>query len=369
MAIPMLDLQIQYKEIRDEVQRTLQSILESGSFILGPNVKTLEKEVAAYHGVDYAVGVASGTDSLHLALMALGIGEGDEVITTSFSFIAAAEAIMYVGAKPVFADIDPVTFNIDPSRVEEKITSKTRCILPVHLFGLPADMDRLLEVAQKHSLSIVEDCAQAFGAEYKGKKVGAIGNLGCFSFYPSKNLACYGDGGMIITNDPELHEKILLLRNHGSPGGYRHLFVGRNSRLDEIQAAIVRIKLKKIDSYNMMRRQKAAAYRHYLNDIVRCPTDYDDCIHVYNQFTIASPDRTQIQAFLRQKEIASVIYYPIPLNHQEVFINKGTLLLEPQPKAERASQIVLSIPMYPELEEKNIEFIAASIKQALKQVA
>lgn len=369
MAIPMLDLKTQYNEIKDEVQKSLRSILESGYFILGPNVEALEKEVAAYHSVDYAIGVASGTDALHLALMALGIGEGDEVITTPFSFIAPAEAIMYVGATPVFADIDPLTFNIDPNLIEEKISSKTKCILPVHLFGLPADMDKIMEIAEKHNISIIEDCAQAFGAQYKGNKVGSIGNIGCFSFYPSKNLGCYGDGGMIITNDPGLNEKILLLRNHGSPGGYRHLFVGRNSRLDEIQAAILRIKLQKIDSYNLMRRQKAEIYRHYLNDIVQCQQEYDNCIHVYNQFTIATPDRDQIQVFLRQREIASVVYYPIPLHLQEVFVNKSSVHPCSQPQAERASQIALSIPMYPELKEENIELIVKSITQALKMVA
>jgi dTDP-4-amino-4,6-dideoxygalactose transaminase len=368
MAIPMVDLQSQYKEIKDEVQEALDAILASGYYVLGPNVAAFEREMEAYHGIEHAIGVASGTDAIHLALMACGIGPGDEVITTPFSFIAAAEAILYVGAVPVFADIEPDTFNIDPNRIEEKITSKTRCILPVHLFGLSADMDRILDIAAKHNLKVIEDCAQAFGAEFNGKKVGTMGDIGCFSFYPSKNLGCCGDGGMALTKDHELYEQLLLLRNHGSAGGYRHQFLGRNSRLDEIQAAILRVKLKLVDSYNQMRRKKAELYRSYLNDIIRCPNELSDRLHVYNQFTVMSTARDQIQAYLKQEGIASVVYYPIPLHLQEVFTSNGNYHFDAQPQTERAAKTVLSLPMYPELKEENIIFIASSIKEALKTV-
>jgi UDP-2-acetamido-2-deoxy-ribo-hexuluronate aminotransferase len=356
----MVDLKAQFHEIEEEVSEAIKTILDSTHFILGPYVKKFEEEVEAYLNVNHALGVASGTDALHLALMALGIGEGDEVITTPFTFIATAEAITYGGAVPVFVDIDPVTLNIDPLKIEEKITPRTRCILPVHLFGLPADMDSIRDIAQRHNLSIIEDCAQAFGAQYKGKKVGSLGQIGCFSFYPSKNLGAYGDGGMVVTNDHELYEKLLLLRSHGSSGGYKHFFIGRNSRLDEIQAAILLIKLKRIDHYNEARQKVARLYRTLLSEIVICPPERDDRTHVYHQFTIRHPDRDSIQDVLKNKGIASVVYYPVPLHQQGVFKNLSSVpgsLVE----AEIASQQVLSLPIYPEVKEEDILSIAQTI--------
>lgn len=362
MTIPMVDLKTQLLDIEDEVNDALKGILRSGHFILGPHVKAFEEEVESYLKVNHALGVASGTDALHLALLALGIGEGDEVITTPFTFIATAEAIEYVGAVAVFVDIDPVTFNIDPSKIEEKITSKTRCIMPVHLFGLPAEMDSITDIAQKYNLSIIEDCAQSFGAEYKGKKAGTLGHIGCFSFYPSKNLGAYGDGGMVVTNDPQLHEKLMLLRNHGSPGAYKHLFIGRNSRLDEMQAAILRIKLKRIDHYNKARQHVAHLYRSLLNDSIVCPPDLKDRTHVYHQFTIRHTQRDAIQNILREKGISSVVYYPIPLHLQEVFENLSSEH-NSFPESETASQQVLSLPIYPEAQEEDIRFIAQTISE------
>src|SRR4030066_2055062 len=258
--IPMVDLKKQFQEIKEDVFHVLTEILESSRYILGANVSELEKEVADYHGIKEAIGVASGTDALHLSIDALGIGEGEEVITTPFTFFATVEAILYTGATPVFVYIEPDTLNIDVSQIEANITGKTKALLPVHLFGHPADMRTLLNTAKKHRLKIIEDCAQSFGAEANGKKVGSIGDAGCFSFYPSKNLGGYGDGGMIILNNPRLAERIRELRNHGSKGSYKHKRVGFNSRLDEIQAGMLLIKFENIVEYNSKRRQNAALY-------------------------------------------------------------------------------------------------------------
>ncbi|RMD60105.1 MAG: DegT/DnrJ/EryC1/StrS family aminotransferase [Nitrospirae bacterium] len=363
MKIPMVDLRSQYRDIKKEVEDTIKEILESGQFILGPHVREFEREVAAYHGCKYAVGVASGTDALHLSLMALGIGEGDEVITTPFSFIAAAEAIVYVGAKPVFVDVDPETFNIDPFEIKKRITPKTKCILPVHLFGMPAEMDGIMDIASEYGLNVIEDCAQAFGAEYNGRKVGTFGSVGCFSFYPSKNLGCYGDGGMVITEDPILYEKLILLRNHGSPGGYRHIFIGRNSRLDEIQAAILRIKLKRIDSYNNRRRAVADLYRRLIGEIVICPEEKKGLKHVYHQFTIRYRDRDMIKEKLERSGVSSVVYYPIGLHKQEAFL--GLIDDDNLPVTEMLTKEVLSLPIYPELKEEDVTYIADCIKESI----
>jgi dTDP-4-amino-4,6-dideoxygalactose transaminase len=365
MQLTMVDLTTQYLEIENEVQAAIKDIVTSGRFILGPYGSAFEQEVAAYHRVHHAVGVASGTDALHLALMALEIRQGDEVITTSFSFIAAAEAIAYVGAKPIFADIQPDTFNINPSDIESLITPKTKCIIPVHLYGQPADMKQIMDIAARHRLAVIEDCAQAFGAEYNGVKVGSMGQIGCFSFYPSKNLGGYGDGGMMITNDRQLYEKLLLLRNHGSPGGYRHLFIGRNSRLDEIQAAILRIKFKRIDSYNQRRQQAAQLYHQLLSDVIACPSVKPDRTHVYHQYTIRHQHRDRLKQALQEKGIPSVVYYPIPLHLQDVFMNSSQPQ-RPLPEVESASKEVLSLPMYPELPEEQIRYIASTIKAISK---
>src|SRR5512136_1333595 len=339
--IPMVDLTRQYRSLKADIDAAIQNVLDHGQFILGPNVAELEKEIAAYHGVPHAVGVASGTDALLLSLRACGIGAGDEVITTPFTFIATAEVISLLSAIPVFVDIQPETFNIDPDKIEEKITGNTKAVIPVHLFGHPADMDPIVKIARKYNIKVIEDCAQAFGATYNGKKVGTIGDCGCFSFFPSKNLAGYGDGGMIITRNEDLAKLIRLLRNHGSVVKYHHSTLGYNSRLDEIQAAIIRVKLKKIDEFNRRRRINADLYRSFITrDDVVLPAEMPGCKHVYHQFTLRTKNMEMIMSELKSNNISSAIYYPIPLHKQEVFTRqniKGKNLLH----SERCAMEVL----------------------------
>jgi UDP-2-acetamido-2-deoxy-ribo-hexuluronate aminotransferase len=362
--VPMVDLKKQFLGIKEEVLNIVTEILESSQYILGQKVSEFERKVANYHSVREAIGVASGTDALHLSIDALGIGEGDEVITTPFTFIATAEAILYVGATPVFVDIEPDTLNIDVSQIEANITKKTKAILPVHLFGHPADMINILDIAKKYRLKIIEDCAQSFGAEVNGKKAGSLGDAGCFSFYPSKNLGGYGDGGMVILNDSGVADTIRELRNHGSKGSYRHKRVGFNSRLDEIQAGILLVKLLHLDKYNIKRRQNAALYNNLLSDKVRCPVEKQGAYHVFHQYTIISNKRDEIHQRLKENGISSVVYYPVPLHLQEALkflgYQKGDF-----PVAEKAAKEVLSLPMYPELEESTIIKIAEIIKSTV----
>jgi len=362
--VPMIDLKKEFAEIKKEVFDMLAEILESSQYILGPKVAEFEKKIADYHNVSSAIGVASGTDALHLSLDALGIGEGDEVITTPFTFFATAEAILYTGAIPVFVDIEPGTLNIDASLIEKKITSKTRAIVPVHIFGRPADMDAIQKLAKKHNLRVVEDCAQAFGSSINGKRAGSFGDAGCFSFYPSKNLGAYGDGGIITLNDLTVADKVKKLRNHGSKGAYRHEIIGFNSRLDEIQAGILLVKFKRIDEYNRKRRQKAALYTELLSGAVKCPSEQEGFYHVYHQYTIMTPKREIIREKLKAAGIASVVYYPIPLHLQEALrflgYKEGDF-----PVTERAAGEVLSLPMYPGLEEETVKRIAEIIKGAV----
>ena len=364
-SVPMLDLKAQYLPIKEEIKTAVKEIIESGRFILGPNVKSFEKEVASYHNISSAVGLASGTDALHLCLLALDLKEGDEIITTPFTFIASAESITYVGARPVFVDIDKRTFNIDVSKIEEKITSRTRAIVVVHLFGQSADMNEIMALARKYKLKVIEDCAQAFGAKYNGINVGSIGDVGCFSFYPSKNLGAYGDGGMMITDSPEICSKVQLLRNHGTVGPYQHSFIGYNSRLDEIQAAILRIKLRNIDTYNQNRSNIAKLYSSILGDSVQCPAEMPDRSHVYHQYTIKTPLRDKISSALNENSISSVVYYPLALHMQEAFkylgYSEGDL-----PESEAAAKEVLSLPIYPELGLETAELIAKTILEAIK---
>ncbi|MDD5712317.1 MAG: DegT/DnrJ/EryC1/StrS family aminotransferase [Smithellaceae bacterium] len=360
--IPMVDLKRQYRTIKAEIDAAVGDVLTGAQFILGPNVTALEEEVAAYHGVPCAIGVASGTDALLLALNACGVGEGDEVITTPFTFIATAEVASLLKAKPVFIDIRPDTFNMDPALVEAKITKKTKAIVPVHLFGHPADMDPLLELAARYNLKIIEDCAQAFGAVYKGRKIGTMGDCGAFSFFPSKNLAGYGDGGMIITKDEQLAATIRILRNHGSEKRYYHKMIGYNSRLDEIQAAIIRVKLKRIDAYNEGRRANARAYCAAIKaaDVV-LPVEAEGCRHVYHQFTLKVKNRDRLQQVLQEKGIASAVYYPVPLHRQEAFGGMSDIVL---PHAEACAAQVLSLPMFPELTAEEILMISDAINHA-----
>jgi dTDP-4-amino-4,6-dideoxygalactose transaminase len=362
--IPMLDLKAQHEPIKEEIKAEVKDILDSGRFILGNNVSSFEEEVASYSNAGGAVGLASGTDALHLALRALDIKKGDEVITTPFTFIATAEAIAYVGATPVFSDIDRESLNIGPSQIEEKITDRTKAIIVVHLFGQPADMDEIMAIAGKHNLKVIEDSAQAFGAKYKGIPVGSIGDAGCFSFYPSKNLGAYGDGGMMTTNNAEVYEKVRLLRNHGTVGPYEHGFIGYNSRLDEIQAAILRIKLRHIDTYNENRRQIASIYTSILAHAVKCPKELQDRSHVYHQYTIRTSKRVQISKALQDNNIASVVYYPVPLHFQEAFNYLGYKAGD-FPESESAAENVLSLPIYPELEPEKAKMIAEIILSAL----
>lgn len=360
--VPMVDLNKQFIDIKEEVFKVMSQILESSQYILGPKVREFERMVAGYIGVAEAIGVASGTDALHLALEALDIGEGDEVITTPFTFFATVEAILYTGATPVFVDIEDDSFNIDCKQIEGKITPHTKAILPVHLFGLPADMGAVTGIAERHGLYVIEDCAQAFGAEFKGRKVGGFGKAGCFSFYPSKNLGAYGDGGIITVNDRDIGDAVKVLRNHGSKGSYIHERIGFNSRLDEIQAGILALKMKKIDGYNSRRRQRAVMYNDLLRGVVKCPSEKEDSCHVYNQYTIMSARRNEIQQKLRENNISSVVYYPVPLHLQAAMSflghKKGDF-----PAAEKAAGEVLSLPLYPELEEGTIGRIADIIKE------
>lgn len=361
--IPMIDLKKQFSEIKDEVLSVLTGIIESSQYVLGPRVLEFEKSVAAYHGIPEAIGVASGTDALHLALEAAGIGEGDEVITSPFTFFATAEAILYTGATPVFADIEEDTMNIDPAMVEAKITDRTKAILPVHIFGHAADMPKIMDIASRHHLRVIEDCAQSFGASIAGKKTGSFGDAGCFSFYPSKNLGAFGDGGMVLLRDSTLGETIRKLRNHGSQGAYRHESVGFNSRLDEIQAGILLVKLKRIDDYNRRRRENASRYSQLLSDRIVKPVEREGYSHVYHQYTIRSSGRDNLQKQLKDKDVSSVVYYPVPLHLQEAIsflgYRKGDF-----PVAENAASMVLSLPMYPELDHSSIEKIAGIINNA-----
>ncbi len=364
MNIPMVDLKGQYHTLKDEIDSALIDALSATQFILGPNVQAFEREAADYLGVAHAVGVASGTDALHLALAAAGIGEGDEVITSPFTFIATAEAISYVGATPVFVDIDPYTFNIDLNQVEQAITDRTRAVIPVHLFGQPVDMNALKSLCKDKDLVIVEDCAQSFGAHINGKMTGSFGEFGAFSFFPSKNLGCFGDGGLITTNSEQGANELRVLRNHGSRERYHHNVIGYNSRLDELQAIILRIKLKHIDSYNQNRRRVAHRYSNALAD-TSIQTAYEDKVglHIYHQYTLVHEDRDAIMKTLQDNGVACAVYYPIPLHKQEVYMEayKDVSL----PVAEAVASKCFSLPVYPELEDAKIDMITDIIKGAL----
>jgi dTDP-4-amino-4,6-dideoxygalactose transaminase len=361
--IPMVDLKTQYLSLKNEIDKAVLDALESTQYILGPNVSALEQEVAAYLGVPCAVGCASGTDALHLAVVAAGIGPGDEVITTPFTFIATAEAICYAGATPVFVDINPLTFNIDPALIEKAITSRTKAVIPVHLFGQPSDMSAISAICEKNGLLLIEDCAQSFGAQVHGRMTGSMGMFGCFSFFPSKNLGCYGDGGMISCASQELADKIKVLRNHGSKERYHHHLIGYNSRLDDIQAAILRVKLKRIDQFNSGRRRVAHLYSELLQDLATVPFEDGQGTHVYHQYTLLIDCRDTVLARLAERQIASAVYYPIPLHKQEVFATTcaGITL----PVAEEVASRCLSLPIFPEMTDEQVCLVAAAVKEAL----
>ena len=363
MKVPFLDLKRQYSAIKKEIDEAVFSVLSNTQFILGPEVKSFEEKVAAYCGTKFAIGVASGTDALLLSLRACGVKPGDEVISTTYSFFATAGVISRLGAVPVFVDIDPETYNIDPGLIEKKITPKTKAIMPVHLFGQCADMDPIMNIAKKHNLKVVEDAAQAIGAEYKGRKAGAIGDFGCFSFFPSKNLGGVGDGGMVVSNDTDMAEMVRILRVHGSKPKYYHSIVGYNSRLDTLQAAILGVKLKYLDGWTKKRREHAeiydSAFKHL--DMVT-PKEESFNYHIYNQYTIAVKNRDKLRDFLKERQIGNDIYYPVPLHLQECYrflgYNKGDL-----PVSGRKAEEVVSIPIYPELAKEEQEYVISSIKE------
>jgi len=361
-----LDLRAQFATIRDEIMQAVAQVFESQYFILGPEVKLLEDEVAAKLGSKFAIGCASGTDALILSLLCAGIGRGDEVITTPFSFIATAGSIAYVGAKPVFVDIDPVTFNINPSLLEAAITPDTRAIMPVHLFGLPADMDPILAIARGHNLVIIEDAAQAIGSRYDGRFTGTFGEYGCFSFFPSKNLGGAGDGGLITTNDAAIAERLQMLRVHGSKKKYFHEMIGTNSRLHALQAAVLRVKLRHLDAWQQGRQNLAERYRRqfesaglssFITAPPRPPAKFE---HVYNQFTIRSSRRNDLKAFLQSAGVPSEIYYPLCIHLQEAFAYLGHAPGD-FPESEKASREVLSLPVYPELPDAQQDRVVQAI--------
>ena len=362
--IPMLDLKAEYALLEPELTRSLLSVLESGQFILGPQATALEREIAEYCGVGHGIAVANGTDALHLTLRALGIGPGHEVITSAFTFIGSAEPISYTGATPVFVDIDPDTFDIDPAAVEAAITPRTRAVMPVHLFGQCADLERLQAICDERGIALIEDCAQSIGADWDGKRCASVGIAGCFSFYPSKNLGCYGDGGMVVTDDPKVAEEIRVLRNHGSRARYHHHVIGYNCRLDEMQAAILRVKLKHLDRLNVLRREKAHAYNRLLaGSSVVTPREHGKGMHVYHQYTLRSAKRDAIKAALEAAKIGSMIYYPIPLHRQDVYqeMCKSVGL----PHAEQAAASVVSLPMFPMLTDAQIQRVCHVVLTAL----
>ena len=368
MAIPLVDLKAQYNSIKDEIDDAIQGVIQNSQFILGEEVAAFESELATYCHTKYAIGVASGTDALHLALLACEIKPGDEVITTPFTFIATTEMIYECGARPAFVDIDPRTYNIDSKLVEVKITPKTRAIIPVHLFGQPADMEPILELGKKYGLKVIEDCAQALGAEYKGRRVGSLGDVGCLSFFPSKILGAYGDGGAVVTSNQGVAEKIKLLRNHGGKQKYFYVINGYNSRLDSIQAAILRIKLRYLEDWVKQRCQKASLYCRLLGGVdgIELPYISPDIRHVFNYYTIrlrnSRVSRDKLQEYLQAKGISTAIYYPLSLHLQEVYKSLGYKIGD-FPESERAQEEVLSLPIYPELSEKQIREVVEAIEE------
>ena len=390
MRIPLLDLHAQYAPIRNEINAAIHRVLDSGVFILGPEVAALESEIAAYSQCDFGIGVTSGTDALLVALMACDIKPGAEVITTPFSFFATAGSIARLGATPVFVDIEPDSFNLDPNKIAAAITPRTKAIMPVHLYGQMAEMNPIMELATAHNLFVIEDAAQAIGAEYAGRRAGSIGHFGCFSFYPSKNLGCPGDGGMVMTSDPALAARVKALRNHGSTTKYYHREVGGNFRLDALQAAILRVKLKYLDEWTAARQHNAAIYRREGSancqfatsamsdfehnqshpppqDLLALPLELPNRRHVYNQFVVRTKGRDLLLDNLKAQQIGCEIYYPLPLHLQECFAEFGYRKGD-FPVAEAAAHEVLALPIYPELTEEQIrQVVLATMDTNFKQ--
>lgn len=364
MKIPLLDLKAQYQSIKKEIDDKIHEVLETSNFILGENEKKFEEEFAKFCDAKYAVGVGNGTDALYLALRACGIKAGDEVITSPFTFIATAEAITLNGAKPVFVDIDADTFNIDVEKIEKAITNKTKAIIPVHMFGQSAYMDRVLEIAKKHNLIVIEDAAQAHGAKHNDKKIGSMGIAGTFSFFPAKNLGAYGDAGMIVTNDEKVFELAKMLRDHGRKEKYIHLMEGVNSRLDEIQAAILRVKLVHLNDWNSLRQKKAKIYNNILKDIknISLPKKIEESESVYYFYPIRTERRDELKKYLEENGIGTGVHYPVPLHLQPAYeylgYKEGDFA-----EAEKAAKEILSLPAYPELKEEEQLYITEKIKE------
>ena len=365
IEIPVADLKAQYLSIKPAIDAAIQRVLESTSFIQGPEVLAFEQAFARYLGVGEAVGVASGTAALHLALLACGVGPGDEVITTPLTFYATAESVVQAGATPVFVDILPDSYNIDPAKIKAAITPRTRAIMPVHLYGQAADMDEIWAVARRHNLRVIEDAAQAIGAEYRGKRVGGLGDVGCFSFYPTKNLGAFGDAGMATTMDGALGARIAHLRVYAARSRYVHDDLGYNSRLDEIQAAILRVKLRWLDRWTARRREIAARYRAGLAGLgVGLPAERPDGVHVYHQFAIRVPDRDGVQRRLDGRGVRTAVYYPLPLHLQPMYRDLGYREGD-FPEAERAAREVLCLPMYPELTDGQVDEVVEGLKASV----
>lgn len=372
MNIPFTDLGAQHREIQKEVHQAIRRVIKHNDFILGQDVRLFEKEFARFNNSRFAVGVSSGTAALFLSLLSLDIGRGDEAIVPAFTFIATALAVSYTGARPVFVDIEEDTYNIDPDKIRQAITKKTKAIIPVHLFGQPANMPEILKIAKEYNLKVIEDAAQAQGAGIKvpagrWRKTGSIADTGCFSFYPSKNLGAMGDAGMIITNSQEIYQKLLILRDCGRVSKYEHTIIGYNSRLDTLQAAILRIKLKKLTTWNNLRIKNAQIYNKYLKGIKNIITPYEsrDVKHVYHVYAIRAKKREQLLARLKNKGIGAIIHYPIPLHLQKAYKNLGYKRGD-FPVAEKLAQEIISLPMYPHLKETQIKFVADTIKTVIE---
>jgi dTDP-4-amino-4,6-dideoxygalactose transaminase len=371
MDVPFLDLKAQYQHIKDEIDLAVTDVISEQHFILGPKVEALEEAIADYSSARYGIGVASGSDALTLSLMAVGVGAGDEVITIPFTFFATAGSISKVGARPVFVDIDSKTYNLDPSKIEERVTPKTKAIIPVHLFGQCADMEPIKELARSHGLWIIEDAAQAIGSDYikdsaPPQRVGGIGDLGCFSFYPSKNLGGFGDGGMVTTNDDELAKRVRLLRVHGASAKYHHQCIGINSRLDALQAAVLLVKLRYLEEWTDKRLKNAAYYDQLFDEIrhqdlgIEIPYVQYNNRHIYNQYVIRVPKRDELRAFLSDEGIGTDVYYPLPLHLQECYQDLGYGEGD-FPHAEKAAQETLALPIYPEITREQQEYVVSKI--------
>jgi dTDP-4-amino-4,6-dideoxygalactose transaminase len=378
MKVPLLDLNHQHQPLHDEIVQAMSRVVDSNAFILGPEVTRLESQVAEYCETRFAIGVSSGTDALLVSLMAIGLGPGDEVITTPYTFFATVGSITRLGAKPVFVDIDPVTYNIDPAKIEEKITPRTKVILPVHLYGQCADSKAILSLAEKHDLYVIEDAAQAIGAQYRdGRKAGNMGDLGCFSFFPTKNLGGFGDGGMVVTNHPEMNDRVRMLRVHGSQPKYYHQLVGGNFRLDALQAAVLNVKFPHLEEWNQQRRQNAFRYEMLFKESCLTETEKVQCPkavyadsgvlnhHTYNQFVIRVADRDALWEYLRDQEIGIEVYYPVPLHLQQCFHYLGHREGD-FPESERAAKDTLALPVFPGLKLEQQEYVVQQIQSFYK---